>query len=377
MGSVYTLFLTLGLLASGVSIPLILTFQNHQPVNQSTNDPPEYFAQPLLQTAMIFLGEIVCILAIQVASKTPVLLDRSLLQAVAPQQQQSNQQPSQQQQQQQQQATGGYGDHPDWAAATSRSTSSWALTWFIVPSACDLIATTLMNLGLVYSTASIFQMVRSSIVGFSAIFSLIFLSRRFLGHEWGAVAAILIGTTLICMQDDWVGPAYLCVAQLFVAGQFVLEEYLMDRYRLDPVKAMGIEGAFGTVLLVIALGVATAANLGDMRQGMTQLFDHYVLWQSALVLALMVAMFNFFGLAVSSSVGVPGRSVIDTFRTVLIWVIAIHYGWDTFSWLQLAGFVVLVLGVFVFNGVFSCVRHYVSHHASGNARNGESAPLLS
>lgn len=170
MGSVYTLFLTLGLLASGkkkehllscisyvslhfltpylthvsgVSIPLILTFQNHQPVNQSTNDPPEYFAQPLLQTAMIFLGEIVCILAIQVASKTPVLLDRSLLQAVAPQQQQSNQQPSQQQQQQQQ-ATGGYGDHPDWAAATSRSTSSWALTWFIVPSACDLIATTVM-----------------------------------------------------------------------------------------------------------------------------------------------------------------------------------------------------------------------------------------
>lgn len=128
-----------------MSIPLILTFQNHQPVNQSTNDPPEYFAQPLLQTAMIFLGEIVCILAIQVASKTPVLLDRSLLQAVAPQQQQQQQQQQSNHQQpssQQQQQTQGVGDHPDWAAVTSRSTSSWALTWFIVPSACDLIATT-------------------------------------------------------------------------------------------------------------------------------------------------------------------------------------------------------------------------------------------
>ncbi|KAI9488902.1 hypothetical protein BDB00DRAFT_981806, partial [Zychaea mexicana] len=78
MGAVYTLFLTLGLLASGVSIPLILTFQNHQRVNQNTNDPPEYFSQPLLQTAMIFLGEIVCIVVIQLASKTPALLDRSL-----------------------------------------------------------------------------------------------------------------------------------------------------------------------------------------------------------------------------------------------------------------------------------------------------------
>lgn len=151
-------------------------------------------------------------------------------------------------------------------------------------------------------------------MGFSAIFSLIFLSRRFLGHEWGAVAAILIGTALVCVQDDWVGPAYLCVAQLFVAGQFVLEEYLMDRYRLDPVKAMGIEGAFGTALLVATLAVAAIADLGDTRSGIVQLMDVYVLWQSALVLALMVALFNFFGLAVSTTVGVPGRSVIDTLR---------------------------------------------------------------
>ncbi|KAI9319858.1 hypothetical protein BX666DRAFT_1916956 [Dichotomocladium elegans] len=372
MGSVYTLFLTLGLLASGVSIPLILTYQDHQPVNADTNDPPKYFAQPLLQTAMIFLGEIVCILAIQLASKIPTLLDRSLLQAPPPPPPPSQGQPQQPQQQQQQTVgivANGYGDHPDWVAAASQSTSVWALAWFIIPSACDLIATTLMNLGLIYSTASIFQMVRSSIVGFSAIFSLIFLSRRFLGHEWGAVAVILIGTTLVCMQDDWVGPAYLCVAQLFVAGQFVLEEYLMDRYHLDPVKAMGFEGAFGTALLVITLGVATALDIGEVREGVVQLVNVYVLWQSAVVLALMVAMFNFFGLAVSSSVGVPGRSIIDTLRTILIWAIAIHYGWDSFSWVELCGFVILVLGIFVFNGV---VPKFWDH-----ARNPESAPLLS
>ncbi|KAL1929500.1 hypothetical protein VTP01DRAFT_1638 [Rhizomucor pusillus] len=365
MGAVYTLFLTLGLLATGVSIPLILAFQNHQPVNQSTNDPPEYFTHPLLQTAMIFLGEIACILVIQLASKAPSLLDRSMLQVVAPQQPQQHEQLQQQQQQ-------GYGDHPDWTAAATH-TSKWSLFWFIVPSACDLIATTLMNLGLIYSTPSIFQMVRSSIVGFSAIFSLIFLSRRFLGHEWGAVAAILLGTTLVCMQDEWVGPAYLCVAQLFVAGQFVLEEYLMDRYRLDPVKAMGVEGAFGTALLVVTVAMAALLDVADIRAGFIQMIDNYVLWHSAIVLALMVALFNFFGLAVSTSVGVPGRSVIDALRTVLIWVIAIHYGWDAFSWVQLVGFIVLVLGVFAFNGVFS----WVWHHAGGHAQNGESAPLLS
>ena len=73
------------------------------------------------------------------------------------------------------------------------------------------------------------------------------------------------------------------------------------------------------------------------------------------------------------------------YRTILIWIIAINYGWDTFSWIQLGGFIVLVFGVFVFNGVFS----WVWHHACGHARNGnngnesarnnnnESTPLLS
>lgn len=104
-------------------------------MNQTnSNEDPEYFGQPLLQTAMIFLGEIVCILVIQVASRTPSLLDRSMLQVVAPQQQQ------QQQQTNTAPPSSGYGDHPEWAAATR--SSNWALAWFAVPSACDLIATT-------------------------------------------------------------------------------------------------------------------------------------------------------------------------------------------------------------------------------------------
>jgi hypothetical protein len=52
----------------------------------------------------------------------------------------------------------------------------------------------------------------------------------------------------------------------------------------------------------------------------------------------------------------------------LTWIIAIHYGWDSFSWLELVGFTVLVIGVFIFNGVFTSVKHSFA---------GESTPLLS
>jgi hypothetical protein len=182
----------------------------------------------------------------------------------------------------------------------------------------------LLNLGLIYTTPSVYQMMKSSIVGFSAIFSCLFLSRKFLNKEWISISAILLGTLTIIgsvlYKDkvNYLGPIFLVVAQLFVAGQFILEEYLMDRFHLDPVRAMGIEGVFGTLLLGGALVITAlfGQNEFDITQGFQDLFNSYNLWQSALLLAFMVAIFNFFGLAVSTTVGVPGRSVIDTSRLV-------------------------------------------------------------
>ncbi|KAG1264566.1 hypothetical protein G6F68_004246 [Rhizopus microsporus] len=264
---------------------------------QKVNDV-EYFHQPLLQTTMIFLGEMICILIIHLVTKTPSLLDRSMLEAVQPHH--------------------SYGN--DWVVP---QTSVWSAAWFILPSACDLIATTLLNLGLIYTTPSIYQMVKSSIVGFSAIFSCLFLSRKFLRKEWAAILCILVGTGAIIwsaykesLTENFWGPVFLIVAQLFVAGQFILEEYLMDRYHLDPVRAMGIEGVFGTILLSTALTISAffGRDILDVRQGFQQLFGINVLWQSALLLSFMVAIFNFFGLAVSTTVGIPGRSMIDSLR---------------------------------------------------------------
>lgn len=167
-------------------------------------------------------------------------------------------------------------------------------------------------------------MMKSSIVGFSAIFSCLFLSRKFLNKEWISISAILLGTLTIIgsvlYKDkvNYLGPIFLVVAQLFVAGQFILEEYLMDRFHLDPVRAMGIEGVFGTLLLSSALVITAlfGQNEFDITQGFQDLFNSYNLWQSALLLAFMVAIFNFFGLAVSTAIGVPGRSMIDTSRLV-------------------------------------------------------------
>ncbi|KAI9469811.1 MAG: hypothetical protein EXX96DRAFT_382006 [Benjaminiella poitrasii] len=360
MSILSTIFLTLGLLISGVSIPLILTFQDKQKIFYDDKEESfYYFNQPLLQTAIIFLGEIICILVIHLVTKTPSMLDRSMLDVVP----------------------NSYQQHyrSEWISPHT-STWSWPSLWFIFPSAFDLIATTLLNLGLIYTTPSVYQIMKSSIVGFSAIVSCLFLARKFFFREWFSIIIILVGSLVIFISsvsnsgdsEGYIGPILLVVAQIFVAAQFILEEYLMDRYNLDPIRAMGIEGIFGIILLttglIISAFVGVMDGIFDVQRGIEDILSVNALWQSAIILTFMVAIFNFFGLAVSTSIGVPGRSMIDTLRTILTWVIAIHYGWDSFSWSECVGLAILIFGVFIFNGVFSSVKSTIT---------GETTPLLS
>jgi hypothetical protein len=61
--------------------------------------------------------------------------------------------------------------------------------------------------------------------------------------------------------------------------------------------------------------------------------------------------FNFFGLSVTRSVSATSRSTIDTCRTLFIWVVSLGLGWETFKWLQVVGFGLLVYFTFLFNGI--------------------------
>lgn len=61
--------------------------------------------------------------------------------------------------------------------------------------------------------------------------------------------------------------------------------------------------------------------------------------------------FNFFGLSVTRSVSATSRSTIDTSRTLFIWLVSLGLGWESFKWLQVVGFALLVYGTFLFNDI--------------------------
>ena len=76
---------------------------------------------------------------------------------------------------------------------------------------------------------------------------------------------------------------------------------------------------------------------------------------------ISIGGFNFFGLSVTRTVSATARSTIDTCRTLFIWIVSLGLGWETFKWLQIVGFALLVYGTFLFNDIVSpplqaCIR---------------------
>jgi drug/metabolite transporter (DMT)-like permease len=113
------------------------------------------------------------------------------------------------------------------------------LLW--IPTLCDLTATTLMNVGLIHVSASIYQMLRGSVVLFTGILSTLFLGIRHPSYRWFALVTVFIGvavvglagiveagqTTKVPVTGSPMGIGMVVLAQVFTALQFVIEVFPM------------------------------------------------------------------------------------------------------------------------------------------------------
>jgi hypothetical protein len=58
-------------------------------------------------------------------------------------------------------------------------------------------------------------------------------------------------------------------------------------------------------------------------------------------------------LSVTRQISATARSTIDTCRTLFIWLVSLGLGWESFKWLQVAGFALLVWGTMLFNEIIN------------------------
>lgn len=225
-------------------------------------------------------------------------------------------------------------------------------------------------------------MMRGTIVIITAIFSIIFLKRKLYRHHWAALTLVftglaLVGVAAIVFSDGEstsehdnpvVGIILLLTAQLAHGTMFIVEEKLLGDYYLHPLKVVGYEGVAGfimnTGLLLIFQWIPCHSeglcpydrnySLEDSGQAFVQMFNNAWILILSIVMIFTIACFNAFGVATTKYGSAGHRAIIDTSRTVLIWVFFLAYqgpGHETFNFLQLLGFIILVLGALMYNEI--------------------------
>lgn len=253
----------------------------------------------------------------------------------------------------------------------------WKVALLGLPATCDIIGTTLMNVGLLLVPVSIYQMIRGSIVLFVGSFSIIFLKRSLTTKQWAGLLAVTAGVFVVGLSavgggsDDGeansasgfsletaFGVAIILLAQVFTASQFVLEEHLLEKYTMDPMMVVAWEGTFGTSITTVVSLFIWAFFAKDKTNTMFNLWEGIYevatikpLFISSIAIMVCLASFNVAGLSVTRIVSATSRSTIDTSRTVGIWLVSLSIGWESFKFLQLVGFVMLVYGTLLFNGI--------------------------
>jgi hypothetical protein len=98
-----------------------------------------------------------------------------------------------------------------------------------------------------------------------------------------------------------------------------------------------------------------------------------------------IAFFNFAGISVTKEMSATTRMVLDSSRTIIIWLCSILFRWQKFEALQLLGFAFLLSGMFIYNNIIFAplIKMFLNRRGNTELRvsvnesvDNERAPLL-
>ena len=134
----------------------------------------------------------------------------------------------------------------------------------IIPCVCDLTCTLLLLVAQLYITASMWQMLRGSIICITALLKRFVLNHRLRQHMWAGVGIITLAMVVVAAvpfispdshssgasadKDPRIGILLVLTGCLAQGVQYVFEEKVMAVDNVPPLVVIGFEGLWGTLL---------------------------------------------------------------------------------------------------------------------------------
>lgn len=258
---------------------------------------------------------------------------------------------------------------------------------FLISCLCDLIGSTLLNFALLNMAGSVFQMLRGGIIVVTCVFMIIFLKKYPKNFEWLGVGIVFIGVFLVGLasqldkstkteETNPLGIIMLLISLLFQGFQFIYQEKILTKYRTHPMQLVAWEGTWGLISFLILLPIfqfipcdfkgkedfcSPDGNGSYVLESTTfafkQMFEELPIFFYTIGQTFSICGFNFFGIMLVKYANAATRAVMDSTRTVLVWIFFLLVPMangnvlEHFLVLQLIGFLVLLFGQVIYNGL--------------------------
>ena len=285
-----------------------------------------------------------------------------------------------------------------------------AYTYIGVPALFDMAATVIMTYGLLFIDVSIMQMLRGAMVIFCSFFNIWCLKRKIRPYQWVAVcctttALILVGVSCVLSSsgssakswDEQLLGCFLVVGSTAIqASQIVVEDFLLSKISAAPLQIVGMEGAWGLVVTVsVFWPIFSFAIPGNDHGHMEDIADTWymfadsapIVWFS-IIYFISILFLNWAGMVVTQQTSSVVRTIFEAVRTAFIWIVNLLifyvfakdsvYGerWTTYSWLQLAGFMLLTFASQMYSGYVKFPQVFKYKFEDEKKAVEEKAPLL-
>ncbi|CAN0427748.1 unnamed protein product, partial [Ascophyllum nodosum] len=251
----------------------------------------------------------------------------------------------------------------------------WGL---FIPSVFDLIGTNLAQVGLLFTTVSYYQLLRCTVIVVTALLKAFVLHQRLLPYMWWGVLINIVAMVLVSITN-FVGPEgvqpdgasnpalgalFILLSCVVQGSQYVFEEKVMAVDGAPPLVVIGMEGVWGTAIMLVILPIAAALpgrDLGTIENTVDSIVmvtqNRGIQARNGTSCVMLLAFFititsyNIFCIYVTAYLSAIWHAILDNFRPVSVWGtdLLIFYvitggsfgeAWTPYSWLQLFGMLV-------------------------------------
>jgi len=161
------------------------------------------------------------------------------------------------------------------------------------------------------------------------------------------------------------------LSQVFGASQIITEEKMLKSLKIPPMQVVGYEGVWGTILMICIVFPVNYFLPGEDNGSNENAYDTYLMLCNNHRLLCLICLYifscstyNIAGMMVTGSLSAVHRTMLEASRTMVIWALNlfVHYfvdptavgfgeAWTPYSYIQLAGFVVVIFGQTVYGGL--------------------------